>query len=681
MSNFFDQFDQPAQAAPQAPAAGGNFFDQFDQVEAVDAAAGRLSGGLQTVREASSALPDNTGSVAVGRGILDGVPIVGPYLLGGVERGVAGIRSLQSGNPYADELATVQREGRQIARENPGATLGGNIAGGVAGTIPAAAAAPAVFGLSQVSLPARVIASTTSGTAIGGADAAVRSGGEWEKTRNGALWGGVFGLAAPIAGQVVGAGVRRAWNALTNRPANGMSGAAAGMLADDVRTAGGVPAIRQRMAELGPDAMLLDAAPSFEGRAQGAVVRPETRQQIIDALVGRNAGKNARLASDLDAAIGPAPVPSQIEGGLAASRNLTAEAYGPAMHGARAVDTRMLANNLEDAAINLRGPAQRAVRDVRRMLDIPGAAGHLDPSPQALLNTRQAIDGLLTNEQNPQVIRQLTMARQAVDVELTRAVPGIKAVDARYAELARQSEGLQRGTQVLDSGRTSPRPAELAQELTQGAQPQGHMVGPSAVPFRMRQGARAEIDRQVGTKANDLVALRNVVKGEGDWNRTRLTQLFGRENAERVLSAVDREAAFERVYNQVVNNSMTSVRERAAAGMAPRGEGSATPDVVTALAGATGGVPGIAAATGARAGRAIMNDAARASDIARNQQVARALIQTSGPELDTLLATLGRRASSLGAVDRNAQAVDRIATLLLEAQGPRAQDWMPRFSR
>lgn len=76
-----------------------------------------------------------------------------------------------------------------------------------------------------------------------------------------------------------------------------------------------------------------------------------------------------------------------------------------------------------------------------------------------------------------------------------------------------------------------------------------------------------------------------------------------------------------------------------------------------------------------------MNDAVRASDIARNQQVARALIQTSGPELDTLLTTLGRRASSLGAADRNAQAVSRIATLLLQAQGPRAQDWMPRFSR
>ncbi|TDR95679.1 hypothetical protein, partial [Enterovirga rhinocerotis] len=560
--------------APVRPRFGGGIPVEVAPPAESDPTAGRLGGAPQTAQSAYS--PDFTGSAAVGRGIIDGVPIVGPYLLGGVERGAARVRSWQNGTPYEQELGAVRGEGQQLARENPWATTGGNIVGGIAGTAPVAAAAPAAFGLSQAGLPARVIASTTSGTAIGGADAAVRSGGEWEKTRNGALWGGVFGFGAPLAGQVVGSGVRRAWNAITNRPANGMGGPAAGMLADDVRMAGGPQVVRQRMSELGPDAMLMDAAPAFEGRAQGAVVRPETRQTIIDALTGRNAGKNARLATDLDAAIGPAPVPSQIEGGLAASRNLTAEAYGPVMRGARAVDTRPLANRLEEAAINLRGPAQRAVRDVRNMLDIPGTPGHLDPHPQALLNTRQAIDGLLSSEQNPQVVRQLTMARQAVDAELTRAVPGIKAVDARYAELARQSEGLQRGVQVLDSGRTAPRPAEMAQEIAQGALPQGEMVGPSAVPFRMRQGARAEIDRQVGTKANDLVALRNVVKGEGDWNRAKLTQLFGRENAELVLSAVDREAAFERVYNQVVNNSMTSVRERAAAGMAPRGEGSAT---------------------------------------------------------------------------------------------------------
>ena len=94
-----------------------------------------------------------------------------------------------------------------------------------------------------------------------------------------------------------------------------------------------------------------------------------------------------------------------------------------------------------------------------------------------------------------------------VDQEVARAVPGIKHVDAKYAELMRQQEGLQRGGMVFDTGKTATRPADLAAELRAGALPQGEMVGPSAVPTRVKQGARAEIDRLVGTHANDLNAL------------------------------------------------------------------------------------------------------------------------------------------------------------------------------
>jgi hypothetical protein len=75
------------------------------------------------------------------------------------------------------------------------------------------------------------------------------------------------------------------------------------------------------------------------------------------------------------------------------------------------------------------------------MLNIPGT-DQLDPHPGALLATRNAIDGMMANEANPQVIRQLTMARQAVDGELGKAVPGIKDVDAKFQELARQSDAL-----------------------------------------------------------------------------------------------------------------------------------------------------------------------------------------------------------------------------------------------
>jgi hypothetical protein len=145
---------------------------------------------------------------------------------------------------------------------------------------------------------------------------------------------------------------------------------------------------------------------------------------------------------------------------------------------------------------------------------------------------------------------------------LARAVPGIKDVDAQFAELARQNTALTRGQQVLESGRTAPRPQEVAQEVAQGALPQGNQIGPSAVPLRLRQGARAEIDRVVGTNANDPAAMQRLVKAEGDWNRDRLRTVFGQKNADAALDAIDRETRFYRTSNRVTSGSDTAMANR-----------------------------------------------------------------------------------------------------------------------
>jgi len=127
--------------------------------------------------------------------------------------------------------------------------------------------------------------------------------------------------------------------------------------------------------------------------------------------------------------------------------------------------------------------------------------------------------------------------------------------------LSRQSEGLTRGGQVLDSGRTAIRPEDLAAEMQQGALPQGAQVGPSGVPRQMQTGARAEIDRIAGTNANDAVALQRLVKGEGDWNRDKLRTLFGPQ-ADDALNAIDRETIFNRTANRVTGGSDTAMASR-----------------------------------------------------------------------------------------------------------------------
>ncbi|WP_292216396.1 hypothetical protein [Mesorhizobium sp.] len=84
---------------------------------------------------------------------------------------------------------------------------------------------------------------------------------------------------------------------------------------------------------------------------------------------------------------------------------------------------------------------------------------------------------MLETTQGSNALNALQTARQAIDDKLRATVPGIKEVDAKYAELARQKDAVQRGQTVLSSGREAPRPDELAEEVRQGALPQGLQVG------------------------------------------------------------------------------------------------------------------------------------------------------------------------------------------------------------
>ena len=208
---------------------------------------------------------------------------------------------------------------------------------------------------------------------------------------------------------------------------------------------------------------------------------------------------------------------------------------------------------------------------------------------------------MMAAESNPQVIRALTTARAQIDDELARTVPNLKAVDASYAELARQREALARGQTVLDSKRTSPRPSELAAEVLAGAEPQGLQIGPSAVPFRMSQGARAEVDRILGNNANDISALNKLIKTEGDWNRSRLATLFGEEKAGKLFKALEAERVFADTNSTVTRNSETARRALAA------GEGPAGDTDLIRQAAAVGGLTAVPRAMAIKAGDRIFN--------------------------------------------------------------------------
>jgi hypothetical protein len=151
----------------------------------------------------------------------------------------------------------------------------------------------------------------------------------------------------------------------------------------------------------------------------------------------------------------------------------------------------------------------------------------------------------------------LTQAKQDVDALLAAAVPGIKEIDAKHGSLAQARTSLETGQTVLGNGRETPRPAELRTQMAEANTPIGTEMGPTVQAQALTQGARAEIDRIVGTNFNDRAALNSLVKGQGDWNYERLSTLFGKEKTDRIYKVLENERTMAQTENLATAGSKT----------------------------------------------------------------------------------------------------------------------------
>ncbi|TIW62968.1 MAG: hypothetical protein E5V48_02580 [Mesorhizobium sp.] len=629
--------DPATNQPPGVPAYAPPGVDGYDQKTGEVAA-------LQT------SLLDKVGAFSTGG--LQGVPVVGPYLDKASSAAAAAMAMPFTGKSFDELYNRGNQYSADVRRDNPHTATAGGVTGAVAGTVPAMVAAPAAFGIGVESIPLRLGASTVSGGLLNGTDAAVRSGGDPEATAWGAGIGAGLGFVAPAVAPLVGKGVKWAadgWNLRGAAKELGVDKVAAALMAKafgaDALDAG----TKADLAKLGPSGMLMDLGENLRSQAAGLAALPGEGKTIVKgAINARDADANWRIRSGLNEALGEAPTPSNIIDRASQNQQRLAPEYREALRDAGPVDTLPIARYLETEAQTLRGEPQRAVQRVRAMLDhqptpadIARARANGEPPPGTslvtdaaeLLNTRHAIDDMLETTQGTNAGNALQTARQAVDDELRASVPGIKEVDAKYAELARQKEAVQRGQTVLSSGREAPRPDELAAEVRRGALPQGMQIGPSAVPLRLREGARAEIERIVGTKANDRVALQEIIKGEGDWNRARLSTLWGKEKTDHVLDLLDRERAFAETTNQVTRNSYTAARQAAQKDLTGAGgDGFGIPQAYMA-----GGLPGVVRATGVKGVNAVVDALRGLKTEASRADIARTLTSNNSAVIDALL--------------------------------------------
>lgn len=557
---------------------------------------------------------------------VDSIPIIGPSLSSAGNQVDAWFNNaLGFPEQTAEDRAAINAG---EAERFPIAAGAGTVTGSVAPLVALAMtpAGGAVLGTTG-SMIQRALMGGLSGSVIGAGDSAARGGDIVDNTVAGLLGAGI-GVVSPIAERVVSPVVR----ALLGRP---NPGAAQRSVAQTLENSGIDPRDLPRLLdELGPDALPVDLSRQLTQQGGGiASVPGPGGQTMADALLERHLATNPRIQGDVDALLGVAPIPSRLAAEITANQKALGPAYDVALEGAKAVDTSGIALTLDSMIVNERGAAQQAAQNVRRMLNISGT-DQLDPNPQTLLNTRHAIDGILytdtgTAPLDSNVVRVLQQARRDIDAELTAKVPNIKEVDRQYAELASQKKAVGTGQELFDTGRnTVTRPAEL--EAMMQADP-NLIVGPSGVPFRLTEGARAEIDRIIGTTGNDITALKKVLIGEGSWNRDKLAQLYGKEKADQLVGILNREQRYANSYNRILQNSETAARTASQQEAMPPRVNLDIQKIVT-------GLPEMA-----------VNAAARGRSQATNAQIAEILANRPTPELvDQLIAARAANRGYLG---------------------------------
>ena len=197
----------------------------------------------------------------------------------------------------------------------------------------------------------------------------------------------------------------------------------------------------------------------------------------------------------------------------------------------------------------------------------------------------------------------------------------------------KRADAVQAGTQYLGSGRTTPSPGRFTAEFDP--------LSPGE-KIAFAKGSRGEIERILGTKANDLQALRGELQGEGGWNTAKLATVHGQDAADRLIGSVERNLKFRDTYNKVVENSQTAQRQAAASAMKP------TPASETPLINPNMTLTGLGGTVAKKAAVGLANALLQKDPTKSYGEIAR-ILSAQGPQarayLDALADRLNRRAA------------------------------------
>ncbi|MBO9122794.1 MULTISPECIES: hypothetical protein [unclassified Rhizobium] len=476
-------------------------------------------------------------------GGVEGFPIVGPAIMGGIKRAAAGLGSLINGDSYDSNLERADQIVTDAQEQHPVARIAGNITGGVAAMAPVASTAlgARALGVAGETLAGRSIAGLASGGVIGGTDAAVRSEGDWTKIAQGAGLGMLFGGAGPAVGSAIGAGTRGVLNWVRSRGDSVGRNLATSLTADGIDAA----SARARLAELGPEGMPADLGPNMQGDLSAIASMPGRGQTVARAaLAERAAGAGQRIRTDADASLGPsgdiiADRAAYVQERADAARPLYQQAYAEPFQ-----PTQTIRNILQTPA------GRQALRNAQRLAEnerMPINPDQLDVRGLDLV--KRSLDdqiGVAQRAGRNNEVRMLSTMRNHL---INDAPDSYRAALDAFAGPSAVIDALDNGRSVFQR---SVHPGEVAAEM--------RALGPGERDAYLH-GARAGLDEIMMNARNDGGAARAMF--QKDANRFKLQALLGRDEADRFLSAIEREATFADTGHAVTGNSVTAARTAA----------------------------------------------------------------------------------------------------------------------
>lgn len=570
-------------------------------------------------------------------GLVEGLPIVGPYVKTGVEKGAAGLRSVVRGQPYDSALKDVQGEIAGDIAAHPNYHTAGEVVGGVAGTIPMMAAAPGAFGIGAGGLAVRSLAAAGTGAVIGGGDSAVRSGGDLNETAIGAGTGAVLGGLGPGAGKLIG----MAGNKLLS-PAAGS--AAAQNVNSLLKSADVTPTeARAILSRLGPDATLADVHPTLLTDASALAARGgETTGALKTAMQARAASADNSAAQLAEKHLGARV---DLEGSTKAIENDAATRAGPHYDAGRASGQPMdVTHILGDIDAKLAGGATGGVENVlnkvKEFLTNKVASGN-NPvglsvpksDPGSIHAARQAVDDMieklpLDTNAGKNAYRQAVNLRNQID-GVVKQNPHYAAGDAIHSQAMGIRDAMQEGVDVF---KRNVRQEDLARTLAR--------MSPEQVDA-YRVGARQAIQDTMEQSTRGEMAGAQSMFARGTANRAKLDALF--PNAKEALDALHAEITKRGTERAVLGNSLTAERQAAGKRYSPGAGDGMTNDLIAAAQGAALGDPtgGIGSAVARRGVSTLWGSVQNRLMDNMAQGTARGLIAV-GPEQQAFLAAVER---------------------------------------